>query len=116
MNELNCLMSLDGLSLKGWYTKKNKKVPNPKHFKVLYIIRHFNAFYGQSMEILPGFAAKDGMIKDWAGAQLMPCFITFGNVSLRTNEIIAWKPFPELPKKLKKLVWSRPVCVTVRLK
>jgi hypothetical protein len=103
--------SLNGLLLKGWYTKENKKLPNKEKYpKILYIIKHADIFH-QSINILPGFTEENGMIWDWERKRKqMPCFRTFdyGN-GLKDHEIIAWKPFPKLSKKLKKLIWNRPL-------
>lgn len=105
--------SLNGLLLKGWYTKENKKLPNKeKHPKVIYIIKHADIFH-QSINILPGFTEENGRIRNWTEKRSMPCFKTFdfGN-NQKDYEIIAWKPFP-FPKKLKKLIWYRPMYLRI---
>jgi hypothetical protein len=107
--------SLKGLLIKGWNTAETKKKPNNKEcYKILYILRHADALH-QSMEILPGFAIEDEMICDWERKNKMPCFKTFdyGN-NQKDQEIIAWKPFPELSKELKKLIWHRPIVIRLQ--
>jgi len=108
--------SLNGLLLKGWYTKETKKLPNKeKHHKILYILRYADALH-QSIGILPGFAAEHEMIWDWERKNKIPCFRPFdyGN-NQKDREIIAWKPFPNLPKELEEMIWHRSLFLKIKV-
>jgi hypothetical protein len=96
--------SLNGSSLKGWHTKQK---PNCKKIYQLLFIIHEESIMNSTVKILPGFAQKNGMIEDWQRKLTMPCFQKF-SIDMITLKIIAWKPFPKLPKELKKMIYQRP--------
>ena len=92
------------MNLKGWHTKQ--KPDFKKIHQILFIVHEECAMYS-TIKILPGIVQENGMIIDWHIKQTMPCFKKFGN-NIIAYKILAWKPFPKLPKELKEMIHQRP--------